>query len=263
MSDDIVQVEIAANGVARITLNDPPSLNAFTATMGALLLEVFASLDANPAVRAAILTGAGRGFCSGANLAQRADAMEAGDDDVGAVLEQYVNPLVAALPQRRVPLVSAVNGPAAGVGLSLALLGDIIIAAESAFFLLAFSRIGLVPDGGATYLLPRRIGLTRATEMALLAERVPARQALEWGMVNRVVPDTELQAAAEAMALRLAEGPVSLSRTRQLMLNAMHTTLDAQLDAELAGQRWAGKTDDFREGVMAFLEKRPARFTGI
>jgi 2-(1,2-epoxy-1,2-dihydrophenyl)acetyl-CoA isomerase len=262
MSGDIVLVEIGDNGVARITLNDPPSLNAFNATMGARLVETFAELDANPAVRAAILTGAGRGFCSGANLAQRFNALESGAADTGAVLEQYVNPLVASIPQRRVPLVSAVNGPAAGVGLSLALLGDVIIAAESAFFLLAFSRIGLVPDGGATYLLPRRIGLTRATEMALLAERIPAKQALDWGMINRVVPDAELAAAADAMALRLAQGPASLARTRQLMLNAMANTLDAQLDAELANQRWAGGTEDFREGVAAFLAKRPAVFAG-
>jgi 2-(1,2-epoxy-1,2-dihydrophenyl)acetyl-CoA isomerase len=263
MDGDIVQVAIGADGIARITLNDPPSLNAFTATMGARLVEVFDSLDENPAVRAAILTGAGRGFCSGANLAQRAEAVAAGNDDVGAVLEQYVNPLVSRLPQRRVPLVTAVNGAAAGVGLSLALLGDIIVAAESAFFLLAFSRIGLVPDGGATYLLPRRIGLTRATEMALLAERIPARQALDWNMVNRVVADADLPAAAAEIALRLAHGPASLGRTRQLMLGSMHTTLEAQLAAELAGQRWAGKTDDFKEGVAAFLAKRPARFAGV
>ena len=262
MSGDIVELEIGGNGVARITLNDPPSLNAFTAVMGARLLEVFAQLDADPSVRAAILTGAGRGFCSGANLVQRAEASAAGNNDVGAVLEQFINPLVAALPQRRVPLVAAVNGAAAGVGLSLALLGDIIVAADSAFFLLAFSRIGLVPDGGATYLLPRRIGLTRATEMALLADRVPARQALAWGMVNRVVPDADLRGEADTLAVRLAEGPASLSRTRQLMLAGMHSSLAAQLAAEVAGQRWAGKTADFGEGVAAFLGKRPAKFTG-
>lgn len=261
MSADIVLVQIN-QGVARITLNDPPSLNAFNADMGARLVETFAQLDADPSVRAAILTGAGRGFCSGANLAQKADAMAEGESDVGGVLQDFVNPLVASIPQRRVPLVCAVNGPAAGVGLSLALLGDYIVAAESAFFLLAFSRIGLVPDGGATYLLPRRIGLTRATEMALLAERIPASQALGWGMINKVVPDADLAAAADAVAARLAAGPASLARTRQLMLASMHTTLDAQLQAELDNQRWAGKTTDFAEGVSAFLAKRPAQFNG-
>ena len=261
MTADIVQLTIH-DGIARITLNDPPSLNAFNAAMGARLVEIFDALDADPSVRAAIMTGAGRGFCSGANLADRAVKQAEGEQDVGAVLEDFVNPLVAALPSRRVQLVTAVNGPAAGVGLSLALLGDIIVAAESAFFLLAFSRIGLVPDGGATYLLPRRIGLTRATEMALLAERIPAGQAFAWGMVNRVVPDAALDATATELATRLAKGPASLARTRQLMLGGMHTTLDAQLAGELANQRWAGGTEDFREGVMAFLTKRPAQFTG-
>lgn len=261
MAQDIVLLE-TANGVARITLNDPGSLNAFNAEMGERLTTIFKSIDADHSIRAAILTGAGRGFCSGANLAQKAQSMAEGENDVGGVLEDWVNPLVASIPQRRVPLVCAVNGPAAGVGLSLALLGDYIIAAESAFFLLAFSRIGLVPDGGATYLLPRRIGLTRATEMALLAERIPAQQALSWNMINKVTPDAELAAEAEAVAARLANGPASLALTRQLMLASMHTTLDQQLGAELTAQRQAGRTSDFAEGVSAFLAKRPARFSG-
>jgi 2-(1,2-epoxy-1,2-dihydrophenyl)acetyl-CoA isomerase len=161
-----------------------------------------------------------------------------------------------------VPLVCAVNGPAAGVGLSLALLGDLIIAAESAFFLLAFSRIGLVPDGGASWLLPRRIGVTRATEMALLAERIPATRALEWGLVNQVVADADLAAVAGGVARRLADGPVSLSRTRQLMFSGLENSLEAQLAAELAGPWAAGWPEDHREVVAAFLEKRAASFGG-
>ena len=254
--------EVGADHVARITLNDPGALNAFTYEMGAELMEVFARMENDAGVRCALLTGAGRGFCSGANLAQRGAEMIAGTADTGAVLEKWVNPLVAAAKTRRVPLVTAVNGPAAGVGMSLALLGDIVLAAESAFFLLAFTRIGLVPDGGATHLLARRIGLTRATEMALLAERVPARQAFEWGMINRVVADASLMAEASAVAGKLAAGPASIGMTRRLMLAGVDRGLEEQLAEERACQRAAGKTGDFAEGVRAFLEKRAATFTG-
>jgi 2-(1,2-epoxy-1,2-dihydrophenyl)acetyl-CoA isomerase len=245
-----------------VTLNDPASLNAFSAQMGADLEHVFAAMENDPGVRAAILTGAGRGFCSGANLAQRGAALEAGTADTGAVLERYVNPLVAGAKDRRVPLVTAVNGPAAGVGLSLALMGDIVVAADSAFFLLAFTRVGLVPDGGATHILARRIGLTRALEMALLAERISATKASEWGMVNRIVADADLPAAAGEMARRLADGPASIGLTRRLMWRGLDTNLADQLADERGEQRVAGATEDFREGVAAFLEKRTARFQG-
>ncbi len=261
MTYQAITYDVHAN-VARIVLNDAPTLNAFTAQMGAELVDVFARMETDPTVRAAIMTGAGRGFCSGANLAQRSAALDAGETDVGGVLERFVNPLVAAHKTRRVPLVTAVNGPAAGVGLSLALMGDIIIAADSAFFLLAFTRIGLVPDGGATHALARRIGFTRASEMALLAERVPAAKALEWGMVNRVVADDALADAAATMAARLAAGPYSIGLTRQLLLAGLDRTIEAQLDEELAAQRTAGATADFREGVSAFLAKRTAAFGG-
>ena len=262
MTYETILLEISA-GVATITLNDAPTLNAFTWRMGEELVDVFARIDADSAVRAALLTGAGRGFCSGANLASKGEQM-VGDAqvDTGGVLEAFVNPLVLAAAKRRVPLVCAVNGPAAGVGLSLALLGDIIVAAESAFFLLAFTRIGLVPDGGASWLLARRIGITRATEMALLAERIPAARALEWGMVNRVVADAELASVAGGLAAKLAAGPASLASTRRLMFAGLESSLEAQLAAELAGQRAAGKTADHREGVLAFLQKRAAVFSG-
>lgn len=249
-------------GVARIVMNDPATLNAFTWTMGEELVDVFERMEEDGAVRAALLTGAGRGFCSGANLAQRAEAVASGKDDTGAVLEAFVNPLVARHKTRRVPLVTAVNGPAAGVGMSLALLGDIVLAAESAFFLLAFTRIGLVPDGGASHLLARRIGYTRAMEIALLAERVPAARAYEWGMINRVVDDAALAQEAQAMAARLAASPYSIGLTRQMLLAGLDRGLEDALDVELANQRRAGKSADFREGVTAFMEKRTARFRG-
>jgi 2-(1,2-epoxy-1,2-dihydrophenyl)acetyl-CoA isomerase len=252
-----------ADGVARITLNDPATLNAFSRRMGEELQDAFACIEADLGVRAALLTGAGRGFCSGANLAARGQQFAEGAPvDTGALLEAFINPMVLAAAGRRVPLVTAVNGPAAGVGLSLALLGDIIVAAESAFFLLAFTRIGLVPDGGASWLLPRRIGLTRASEMALLAERVPASQALAWGLVNRVVANAELGVVAWDLARRLAAGPGSLSVTRRMMFTGLENSLEAQLDLELAEQRRAGRTEDYREGVAAFLEKRAAVFVG-
>lgn len=252
-----------ADGVARVTLNDPATLNAFSRRMGEELLDAFARIEADESVRAALLTGAGRGFCSGANLASRGKQFSGGAPvDTGALLDEFINPMVLAAAGRRVPLVTAVNGPAAGVGLSLALLGDLIVAAESAFFLLAFTRIGLVPDGGASWLLPRRIGLTRASEMALLADRVPASQALAWGLANRVVPDAELGAAAGDLARRLAAGPASISATRRMMFAGLENSLEAQLNLELAEQRRAGTTCDYREGVAAFLEKRPACFVG-
>lgn len=249
------------DGVARITLNDPSSLNAFSAAMGEALTAAFARAEADQAVRAMVLTGAGRAFCAGANLAARAEELaRTGRTDTGANLEAWINPMVLAAQTRRLPLVVALNGPAAGVGVSLALLGDLIVAAESAYFLLAFTKIGLVPDGGASWLLARRIGLGRAMEMALLAERVPAAEALAWGMVNRVVPDGEALAAAEALARRLAEGPASIGMTRRMMAAGLEAGLAAQLDLELREQRAAGASADYREGVTAFMEKRPARF---
>lgn len=251
----------AENGVARITLNDPAALNAFSAEMGRALTAAFARAEADPALRAIVLTGAGRAFCAGANLAARAEELaRTGRTDTGANLEAWINPMVLAAQTRRLPMVVAVNGPAAGVGVSLALLGDLIVAAESAYFLLAFTRIGLVPDGGASWLLARRIGLGRAMEMALLADRVPAAEALAWGLINRVVPDGEALATAEALARRLADGPASIGTTRRMMAAGLEAGLAAQLDLELRAQRDAGATADYREGVAAFMEKRPARF---
>ena len=215
--------------------------------------------------RAIVLTGEGRGFCSGANL-QRGPGGGArdadGKPDAGAALETTYNPLVTYIRDMPMPLVTAVNGAAAGVGCSLALLGDLIVAAESAYFLQAFRRIGLVPDGGSTWLLPRMIGKARAMEMTLLGERVPAAQALEWGLVNRVVPDAELMPTALGLAKALADGPASLGLTRRLMWASMEDDWSAQLHRERLAQRAAGKTDDFAEGVAAFLQKRPAKFAG-
>jgi 2-(1,2-epoxy-1,2-dihydrophenyl)acetyl-CoA isomerase len=164
--------------------------------------------------------------------------------------------------EMRVPLVTAVNGAAAGVGCSLALLGDLIVAGESAYFLQAFRRIGLVPDGGSTWLLPRAIGKARAMEMALLGEKVSAAQALDWGLINRCVPDIELMSVAMTLATALADGPASLGLTRQILWASLDADWPAQLHRERLAQKTAGKTEDFAEGVGAFLAKRPAAFKG-
>ena len=211
-------------------------------------------------MRCIVLTGEGRGFCSGANLSGGGGA--AGGGDAGSSLETVYNPLVTCIKELSVPLVTAVNGAAAGVGCSIALMGDLIVAGESAYFLQAFRRIGLIPDGGSTYILPRMIGRARAMEMALLGERLPAAKALAWGMVNRVVPDAELMPAAMALATQLATGPASLGLTRQTIWAALDSEWSAQLHREARGQSVAGRSEDFREGVAAFLQKRPAEFKG-
>ena len=262
MSTPKVKVEVA-EAIATVTLNDPATLNACDLEMGAGLHEAVLELTAPDAgVRAVILTGEGRAFCSGANLSSPRSAAPDGDVDMGAGLEKVYNPLVTALRDMTVPLVTAVNGAAAGVGCSLALMGDLIVAAEGAYFLQAFRRIGLVPDGGSTWLLPRMVGRARAMEMMLLGDKIPAATALEWGLVNRVVPDGELKTAARELALRLATGPASLGLTRKLVHRAETAGWGDQLDAERRAQKEVGATSDFREGVSAFLQKRPAAFAG-
>src|SRR5579862_5461301 len=241
-----------------ITLSDPATMNAASVEMADELTSAFRHANADPAVRAIVLTGEGRGFCSGANLSPGGG----GARDAGSSLEKVYNPLVTFAREMATPLVTAVNGAAAGVGCSLALLGDLIVAAEGAYFLQAFRRIGLVPDGGSTYLLPRMIGRARAMEMAMLGERVPAPQALQWGLINRCVPDAELMPTAMALAEALASGPASLGLTRQLIWGSLDTGWSEQLHKEAVAQNTAGRTEDFGEGVAAFLQKRKAEFKG-
>jgi 2-(1,2-epoxy-1,2-dihydrophenyl)acetyl-CoA isomerase len=246
--------------VALIRMSDPATLNAVSLAMAQELADAFER--AGGGARAAILTGAGRGFCSGANLAADLDPTSP-DYDAGSYLHTHYGPMMLAIRKLRVPLVTAVNGAAAGIGCSLALAGDLVLAGESAYFLQAFQRVGLVPDGGSSYLLARSIGRARALEMMLLGERVGAVQALEWGMVNRVVADSELSATALALAARLAEGPtIALAKIRELAWRATETTFAEQLDLERDLQREAGRTADHREGVAAFRAKRAPRFTG-
>ncbi len=254
------------DGVGLITLADPATMNAAGVDLVAELRQAFDAFALPEAgIRCVVLTGEGRGFCSGANLSGRGGpAGESADPegpDAGAALETVYNPFVTALRDYPVPIVTAVNGAAAGVGCSLALMGDIIVAAESAYFLQAFRRIGLVPDGGSTYLLPRLIGKARTMEMALMGERLPAKTALDWGLVNRCVPDDQLMATAMEFAKSLAAGPWALGSIRKLVWESLDAEWKDQLHAERMAQKVAGRTADFREGVTAFLQKRPAVFS--
>lgn len=254
-----------ADGIGVITLADPATLNAAGLDLMDELQQAFGAMKADASVRCVVLTGEGRGFCSGANLSGRGPAAETPDPegpDAGASLEAVYNPFVTSLREYPVPIVTAVNGVAAGVGCSLALMGDIIVAAESAYFLQAFRRIGLVPDGGSTYLLPRLIGKARAMEMALLGDKVPAKTALDWGLVNRCVADDQLMATAMELAKALATGPKALGAIRKLVWESLDEEWAAQLHAERVAQKTAGRTEDSREGILAFLQKRPAEFKG-
>jgi 2-(1,2-epoxy-1,2-dihydrophenyl)acetyl-CoA isomerase len=250
------------DGVAVITMSDPSTMNAAGVDMAEELTAAFK--QAAGEARAAILTGEGRGFCSGANLSGGGPLARKTDEplDAGAALETVYNPLVTMLRDLPIPFVTAVNGAAAGVGCSFALIGDLIVAGESAYFLQAFRRIGLVPDGGSTYLLPRMIGRARAMEMMLLGEKVPAKTALDWGMVNRCVPDADLLTTAKALARELANGPASIALIRRIAWASLDNDWKQQLHLERLTQRDAGRTEDFVEGVTAFAEKRPAKFKG-
>jgi len=251
------------NGVGVITLSDPGTLNAAGLDLMAELTAAFEDLAYGDKARAIVITGEGRGFCSGANLSGGGGAArpQTGNAPNQALLTTF-NPFVSAVRKSPKPLVSAVNGVAAGVGVSLALAADLCVAAESAYFLLAFRRIGLVPDGGATWILPRLIGKARAMELMLLGEKLPAKTAVEWGLINKVVPDAELMAAAMQYAQALADGPASLGLTRNLVWDALDSAWHEQLEAEAYAQGAAQRTTDAREGVMAFVEKRQAKFTG-
>jgi 2-(1,2-epoxy-1,2-dihydrophenyl)acetyl-CoA isomerase len=251
-----------ADDIASLTLNRPERLNAFTDRMHADLRAALKEVGSSGA-RCLIVTGAGRGFCAGADLSQRAAAAEGKPVDLGESLERNYNPLIRALRALPMPTVAAVNGPCAGAGMSLAMACDIILAARSASFLQAFCNIGLVPDAGSTWFLPRQIGRARAAGMALLGEKLAAETAAEWGLIWKCVDDDQLVAEARAIAARLAAGPTAgLGLIRRALAQSWQNTLDEQLDLERDLQRIAGRSADFAEGVAAFLQKRPAKFQG-
>ena len=262
MRTEFDRAYVTAHGkVAVLTLNHPEAMNAAGVKLvkgAAKALDFIENKDNG--FRAMVLTGEGRGFCSGANLAERGAPGE--EPGVGHALEYIYHPFLRKLRDLSIPFVTAVNGAAAGVGMSIALMGDLVVASKSAYFLQAFTRIGLVPDGGSTWLLPRLIGLARAKELSLLAERLPAEQALAWGLINRVVGDNELMEEAMKLATRPAERPASLAVTRSLYWQSPLNTYEEQLDLERKSQEAAQKTQDFMEGVTAFLQKRQAKFSG-
>jgi 2-(1,2-epoxy-1,2-dihydrophenyl)acetyl-CoA isomerase len=250
------------DGELRITLNRPDSMNAWNKQLGADLLAAVDEAKSDD-VRAVVITGAGRAFSSGADLRAGFDPTPEGHPDVETVLHTVYHPIITGLRQLPKPVLAAVNGPAVGIGCSLALAADLIVARESAYFLLAFVNIGLVPDGGSSLLLPERVGLARATEMAMLGERIPARKALEWGLINRVTADDQLESTVDELAARLAAGPTRAYAGIKRQFNAwLFARMAEQLDLEASIQQQSAASGDFLEGVQAFLEKRPAAFSG-
>jgi 2-(1,2-epoxy-1,2-dihydrophenyl)acetyl-CoA isomerase len=248
-------------GAARILLNRPESLNAWNEQFGLDLRDAVDTVAADESVRAVMITGAGRAFSSGADLKEERPAGD-GVPDLSARLRDLYHPIILGIREMEKPVIAAVNGPAVGIGCSLALDCDLILAAESSYFLLAFVNIGLVPDGGSTALLPAKIGLTRTAEMGLLGEKVPAQQAFEWGVVNRVCADDRLEQDAGELLAHLAAGPTrSYANFKKLLNRQAYAGMSDQLEAEADAQREQGQTQDFVEGVTAFIQKRPPNFT--
>lgn len=249
--------------IATITFNEPEKMNPAGMQTAEELLQAFEMAEEE--ARCTILTGQGRGFCSGADLSSSLGAGQGGGKfDAGKALDSHYNPFIKAMKRHNHPVITAINGAAAGVGCSIALMGDFIIAGKSAYFLQAFRRIGLVPDGGSTFLLPRLMGRARAMELVLFGEKLPADTALEWGLINRVVEDETLLEEARSYARKLADGPTAaLSMTRALIWDSEDNDFDSQLQAERYAQRSAGRSDDFKEGVTAFLQKRSANFKSL
>lgn len=257
MKFDTIAYELA-DDVAVIRMNRPDVMNALNAQMRA---ELRAAVEKGAEeARVIVLTGSGRAFCAGQDLGDRANAAQV---DLTQTLEEEYEPLLRAIYAAPVPVISAVNGAAAGAGANIALAADVVIASESASFLQAFARIGLIPDAGGSYWLPRNMGFARAMGAALFAEKIPARQAADWGMIWECVADDAFEAHWRARALHLAKGPTAgLAKIKQALRASFENTLDEQLALEARLQGLAGRSRDFREGVTAFLEKRPASFEG-
>lgn len=252
------------NGIARLTLNRPDKLNSFTDDMHAELRVALDRIQDDKSIRVLVLTGAGRGFSAGQDLGDRAMQMQAGKmPDIGNTVERNYKPLVLRLQNLRVPTIAAVNGIAAGAGASVALACDLVIATKSASFLQAFSKIGLIPDTGGTWFLPQRVGMARAMGLALLAEKLPAEKAAEWGLIWQCVEDADFAATVDAIATQLSTAPTkALVRTRQAMHAAPGHTLEQQLSFEGSYMRELGWSPDYAEGVAAFMAKRAPNFTG-
>ena len=265
-STDTQTVNIHIDGAtATIELNRPEVLNAWNAQFGSELLAAVQRVGGDESVRAVLITGAGRAFSSGADLKDVGSGFTTADGrpDVYRTLTERYHPIMEGVREMPKPVIAAVNGPAVGIGCSLALCCDLILAAESAYFLLAFVNIGLVPDGGSSLWLPSRVGMARASEMSLLGERLPARTALEWGLINRVIADDELAPAANELLAQMAAGPTrSYAGSKRQLNNWMYSRMEEQLELEAQIQREMSGSSDFLEGAMAFVEKRQPRFSG-
>jgi 2-(1,2-epoxy-1,2-dihydrophenyl)acetyl-CoA isomerase len=252
-----------AEGIARLTLHRPDKLNSFTAAMHAEVRDALAAVEADSSVRVLVLTGAGRGFCAGQDLSDRAVAPGGTPVDLGQSIEKHYGPLVLTLRRLPLPVVCAVNGVAAGAGANIALACDLVIAARSASFIEPFCKLGLIPDTGGTYFLPRLVGTARAMGLALLGDKLTAEQAVAWGLIWKCVEDDRLATETDALARQFAAAPTrGLARTKQAIYASPANTLAAQLDLERDLMRELGYSDDYREGVAAFLGKRAPKFTG-
>jgi 2-(1,2-epoxy-1,2-dihydrophenyl)acetyl-CoA isomerase len=252
-----------SDGIARLTLNRPDRLNSFNVEMHGEVRDALSRLAQDGAARVLVLTGAGRGFCAGQDLGDRAVAPGGQGVDLGESIDKYYKPLVLALRNLPMPVIAAVNGVAAGAGANIALACDLVIATKSATFIQSFSKLGLVPDSGGTWFLPRLLGSARAMGLALLAEKLSAEQAAQWGMIWRCVDDNEFKQTVDTLAQQLALAPTrGLARTKQAIYESWGRSLDGQLDQERDFQRELGRSQDYAEGVAAFTEKRNPKFTG-
>lgn len=250
-------------GVARLTLNRPDKLNSFTVAMHEEVRQALDQVRADKSVRVLVLTGAGRGFCAGQDLSDRAVKPDAEAVDLGESVEKYYGPLVRSLRALPIPVICAVNGVAAGAGANLPLACDIVIAAKSASFVEVFCKLGLIPDTGGTYFLPRLLGTARAIGLAMLGDKLSAEQAAAWGLIWKCVDDEQLQPEADGLARHLATAPtLGLARTKQAIYASPANTLEVQLDLERDLMRELGRSADYREGVSAFIAKRAPQFTG-
>jgi 2-(1,2-epoxy-1,2-dihydrophenyl)acetyl-CoA isomerase len=264
---DLETVNVRREGAAAtLELNRPETLNAWNAQLGRDLLAAITGVAEDDAVRAVVITGAGRAFSAGADLRDlsgREERTPEGHPDVRRVLTERYHPIITTIRTMPKPVVAAVNGPAVGIGLSLALAADLVVAAESAYLLLAFVNIGLVPDGGSSLFIPARVGFARASEMAMLGERIPAAKALDWGLVNRVVADDAFAAEVAALRDRLAAGPTrSYAGSKRQLNHWLYARMEEQLELEADIQQEMAGSPDFAEGVAAFVQKRPPAFEG-
>jgi 2-(1,2-epoxy-1,2-dihydrophenyl)acetyl-CoA isomerase len=262
MSDNAVNL-VRHDDAATIELNRPERMNAWSDQLSAELLTAVQAVAEDPAVRAVLITGAGRAFSSGADLKEGIELFKSGNFDPYKILTQRYHPIISGIREMPKPVVAAINGPCAGIGVSLALACDLVVATESSYFSLAFVNIGLVPDGGSSLFVPSRVGFTRAAEMAFLGEPVAAEQAVEWGLINRVYSDEVFADESRALVARLAAGPTrSYAGTKRQLNRWLYSAMADQLEFEAGIQREMAVSGDFAEGLASFTEKRPPKFTG-